>query len=196
MSFDISENNVKALKFRDELIELLKKYKCSLSTTGKDDRNMILEFHDRELNQCQSYTMTDEGEHYNLYAENDNSCIMDKVIKEAFNRDYGGMSDLNNGQVTYDIITNDTNKAESKLIEIYDKLNLNGEVKYFAWAKNTKYILLKNGGSYRWIKPNTTTSRGYRCRKIIIDRNITMEELYSNILPRCRTKGLQDVEIF
>lgn len=100
MSFDISENNVKALKFRDELIELLKKYKCSLSTTNKDDGKMILEFHDRELNQCQSYTMTDEGENYNLYAENDNSCIMDKVIKEAFNRDYGGMSDLNNGQVT------------------------------------------------------------------------------------------------
>ncbi|WP_039230536.1 hypothetical protein [Clostridium haemolyticum] len=196
MSFDISENNVKALKFRDELIELLKKYKCSLSTTGKDDRNMVLEFHDRELNQCQSYTMTDEGEHYNLYVKNSSDCIMDTLIKDAFDKDCGEMSGLNSIYVTYGIVTNDGNKAKAKLIEIYNKFNPLGEVKFFALTRNDKYIQLKNGESYRWIKPNTTTSRGYRCRKIIIDRNITMEELYSNILPICRTKGLEDVEIF
>ncbi|QPW62101.1 hypothetical protein [Clostridium botulinum] len=194
MSFDISENNIKALKFRDELIELLKKYKCSLSTTGKDDGNMVVEFYDKKLNQYNNYIMTDDGENYNLYVENDSSCIMDMIIKDAFDRDCGEMCGLNNIQVTYGIITNNANKAEAKLKEIYNSLD-EKDIKTFRLSSHEKLLELNNGKSYFWIAPHMDR-RGYRCRKVIIDRNIIVKELYNNILPMCRTQGLEYVEIF
>ena len=193
----MNEKNIKVLEFRDELIKLCKKYSCELRSLNRDDGTMNLEIHDRKNNWISQYIMEDEHENYNLYQEDDDYneiYIMDSIINKEFNKESGEMCGLNNAKISCGILTNDSLKANSKLKELYYKFD-KSEIEYFTISKDRKELRLKNGKRYLWIKLSDC-SRGYRCVKIIIDRNITLEELYEIVLPICYACGRDDVEIF
>ena len=197
MNKEINPNDINALKFREELIKLCKKYKCELSGSNRDNGNMNLEIYNKDTNWTSQYQMTDIYDKYNLYKEDDEYkqiCVMDNIIRDAFNHESGQMAGLNNVKVSCGILTNDAVKAEIKLKELYNNF---GEtlVDRFILGKDRKDLLLKNGERYIWIKPDLS-SRGYRCGRIIIDRNITLEQFQNVILPMCYACGRDDVEIF
>lgn len=197
MNENIKSIDIKALEFRDELINLCNKYRCNVSASNRDDGTMILDIYDKNNNWTSYYEMKDTYQNYALYKENDDyeiDCIMDDIIKNAFNKDSGEMAGLNNIKVSCGILTNDSAKAELKLQELYCKYNKE-DVEIFIMSTDRKELRLNNGERFVWIKLNNG-SRGYRCGKIIIDRNIRLEELQEIILPICYACGRDDVEIF
>lgn len=197
MNKEISSDDINVLQFRDELIQLLKKYKCEISGACQGDGHMSLEFYNDKSNLYSYYEMEDVYSNYSLYKENDDynlECVMDNIINNSFNRDSSKMAGLNNIKVYCGVITNDFGKASLKFQELKNKYT-DEEVEIFRISKDYMELRLSNGERYIWIKANTS-SKGYRCGKIIIDRNITLEELYEIIMPICYACGKEDVEIF
>jgi ribosomal protein L31 len=197
MKKDINPNDIKALQFREDLIKLCKKYNCELSGSCKDDGNINLEICDKGNGWTSQYEIKDAYSNYLVYKEDKNYnkvCIMDESINNAFDRESSEMAGLNNVKVSCGILTMDPEKAELKLKELY--YNFGGAlVERFITSKDRKDLLLKNSERYIWIKPDLS-SRGYRCGKIILDRNITLEQLYEIVMPMCYACGRDDVKIF
>lgn len=199
MSKEINKMDLKALQFRDELIRLCKKYNCSIFGISEDDGNgnMYLGVYDKKTGEEIYYIMKDHYNNYSLEIEDDEyktEPLMDIVILNSFNRESGEMAGLNNIKVQCGVITNDSEKARLKFIELYCKYDRN-EVKRFVLSQYEKCLELYNGKIYVWIKPNDRT-RGYRCKQIIIDRNLTLKELNEIVIPMCCACGRDDVEIF
>lgn len=194
---EFTSGDIRALEFRDELIKLCQKYKCEISGTCRDSSDMNLEFYDKKNNLTSYYIMKGSYDNYSLYTENDDyelECVMDRIISKEFDRESGKMAGLNNIKVSCGILTNDPAKAELKLQELYCKFDKN-EIKRFVINIHEKSLELFSGERYAWIKLNDG-SRGYRCGKIIIDRNITLEELRTIIPNMCYACGRNDIEIF
>lgn len=191
MDNKINSNDIKALEFREELLKLCKEYGCELSslytdrTIGVYFRNNINYIIDNFSNR---YSMYKENEDYELIN------VMEEIIKQAFDRDGSEMAGLNNIKVSCGIFTNNYWKAREKLEQIWNTLN-EDERERFLVSKDSLEIRLKNDKRYMWIKPNNQ-SRGYRFAKAIIDKDITLEELWNYILPICYACGRNDVEVF
>lgn len=186
----------KALKFRDELIKLCNKYKCEMSGNVLDNGDIDLSIYDKNNDIYEQYIMKNSDDKYNLYKEDDDyniNCIMSKVIKQSFNGESREMAGLNNVKVYCGIFTNDSNKAENKLQQLIKQHQEN--VKEVRFSKDYKQIILNDDRRYIWIKANMS-SRGYRCRTAIIDKNITLEELFEIIQPLCIYCGKDDIEVF
>lgn len=186
----------RALKFREELIKLCHKYKCEMSGNGLDNGDIDLLIHDKNNNTYKQYIMKDNDNNYNLYEEDHDynmNCIMSKIIKQSFNGESRKMAGLNNVKVYCGIFTNDSSKAENKLQQLIKQHQ--GNIKEKRFSKDYKEIILNDDKRYIWIKANTS-SRGYRCRTAIIDKNITLEELFEIICPICFYCGKEDIEVF
>lgn len=184
------ENDMNVLKFREELIKLCEKYNCELSGESPQDEG------DNDMCLCigdKYYIMEDSYSNYNIL-DSDYNFLMDNIIKDTFNNDSGEMAGLNNIKVYCGILTNDPIKAEIKIKQIANKFTKD-EITYFINSKERKELYLNDNKKYTWIKLNSN-SRGYRCGKIIIDRNITLTQLDEIVLPICYACGKNDVEIF
>lgn len=91
------------------------------------------------------------------------------------------------------IFTNDADKAENVLYKIFwDNIDV---AQRFVNDKDTKSVLLEDGTWYVWIKP-ILKSRGHRCRKAYIDRNINVDVLYELVVPICLFCTRKDITIF
>ena len=161
-----------------------------------DNGDIDLSIYDKNNDIYEQYIMKNSDDKYNLYKEDDDyniNCIMSKVIKQSFNGESREMAGLNNVKVYCGIFTNDSNKAENKLQQLIKQHQEN--VKEVRFSKDYKQIILNDDRRYIWIKANMS-SRGYRCRTAIIDKNITLEELFEIIQPLCIYCGKDDIEVF
>lgn len=181
--------DIEILKFKDELESLCKKYNCNISGRIGDDGSMNLSFPN------QDYIMDCFGNTVYYFDDNENlKYPIDEVIRGLFRGEGSKLSGLNNIKVHCGIFTNDSLKAEAKLRKIMSELN-EGELDRFVLSSNQKELILKNGERYIWIKP-IDSSRGYRCKKAIIDRKIAYEDLISYVRFVCMYCGKGDIEIF
>lgn len=196
MDKNFSENDIKALKFRDELISLCKKYDCDITGSYRDDGNMSLQIFNKELN-WSSYYIMNPHDNYNLREEDEDFNlihIMDKYIMNEFDREPSEMAGLNNIKVNCGVITDDYEKARLKFQELQSKYG-DEEIERFIIGKDYMELRLTNGKRYVWVKPCMRV-RGYRFANIIIDRNIEFNILNNAIIPICYACGKDNVEIF
>jgi len=186
----LNKNDLVALNFRDDLIKLLNKYDCEITGSCMDDGYMNLEF-DFDFG---NYIMKGKYNNYNIMKENSEKyeSIMDTYILSCFSEPIT-MDGLSNVKV-HGIFTNDENKAENKIQEIYNKLDKNNIYRLIN-SKNQKELQLLDGSRYVWIKP-IDSSRGYKCTEAFIDRELTLEELQYNVLPICIYCGKDTVKVF
>ena len=181
----MNRNDLMALNFREDLIKLLKKYDCEISGSYMDDGYMSLEFNSGFGN----YFIQDKIDNYNI--QNDNyENVIDNYILNYFSEHSG----LNNVKVHTGIFTNDANKAEGKIQDIYNKLG-EDNTKRFINSKNQKELQLLDDSRYIWIKP-IDSARGYKCTNAFIDRGLTLEELQHVVFPICRYCGKDTVKVF
>lgn len=79
------------------------------------------------------------------------------------------------------VFTNDRNKVEDLFNNIYhDKRQ---EINYYRNSIKRQEIRLLDGTQYLWIRPNDK-SRGHKCGKAYIDKNLTLNEL-DYVIPSC-----------
>jgi hypothetical protein len=79
------------------------------------------------------------------------------------------------------VFTNDRNKVEKLFTNIYhDKRQ---EIDYYRNSREIQEIRLLDGTQYLWIRPNDK-SRGHKCGKAYIDKNLTLNEL-DYVIPSC-----------
>lgn len=116
-----------------------------------------------------------------------------EYILSCFSNHKREMGGLNNIKVHTAIFTDDSAKAERKLLEIYN--NNKHKIEQFANHKDSKWLRLVDGARYLWIRPNDA-SRGYRFSHLIIDQHVSMEIFHKIILPCAYACSKDDVEIF
>lgn len=185
----LKDTNIEVLKFKDELIKLCEKYNCDISSTQFDDGSINISLG------YKNYIMNDDDTK-KIYYFDINEKIqypIDEIIKGIFDCDSHNLGGLNNIKVQCGIFTNDSSKAENKLIEIKNKFN-DDEIERLILSEQNKELRLKNGNRYVWIKL-IESSKGYRCRKAIIDRGVSLEQLDEIVFPICQYCGRDDIEI-
>lgn len=103
------------------------------------------------------------------------------------------MGGLNNVKVDTIIFTHDRDKAERKMTEVYNEC----PSRVYRFIKSSYAIALHfyDGSRYMWLNP-TSSARGYRCRKAIIDRNITLLEFQDHLDIPCMYCGKDDISFF
>lgn len=177
--------DLKMLNFRESLINLLKQYDCEISGTGMDDGSMTI--------YCENnhYILEDS---YNLlkdisYGKYEN--VMKKHIMDVFA--YGDRYTSEDVKGITCIFSDNVFKVNNKMKEIYNKLK--DSVKQFINSPIEKKIILQDGSRYIWAKPDERI-RGLRCDKAIIDKGITLVQLYGIVLPICDFVTMDNVEVF
>ena len=170
------ESDLEFLKFRTELIELLSKYKYTISGTGYDDGSMEIE----DIKEGKNYLLMDDASDYSTFRLN-NEAIVDIVTEYILGmfpeQQHTKLSRTNAG-----VFTHSRYKAEQFLDNLFQA---NRElVEQYKKSKDEIVLLLKDGSRYTWIKP-TNSSRGYKCSKAYIDKNLTLNELNKIVFPIC-----------
>lgn len=168
----MKEYEYKALEFRNELVDLLNKYKYNLM--GLDDCNMqIVDYkNDKCFMLKSSY---DDYEMLDFFNDN----IMSKYILERFPESDNWIKPANKN---VGIITNNYKKATDLFTQL-EQEHL-GKIVRFINSKERKELILDDNTFYKWVKPSDN-SRGHRFRKVYIDKNITLDKLNNIILPIC-----------
>lgn len=188
----IKEEYLKVLNFRDELIDLLNKYKFSLSADNKDNGDIVIDTGNE-------YIMSDDYHNYSInkwdnemYAEIN---LMEEYIKHRFKEKNEREFSLgNHGNHHCGIITNDKYKAEMIINKVVE--NNKSEVIKFSNGVNDKYILLKDKREYIWIKP-IDSSRGYRFKNAYIDKEISKYVFDTVVYPMlCLYTGEEGIKVF
>lgn len=172
------------LKFRTDFIELLEKYKYELSGLGFDDGSMRLE----SIKNGSVYILKDTYSNYEAVDADWNPLPIDYILNmfpEKHDRPF------NNKKVG--IFTNNSNKA----ISIFEDLvgqNKN-YINRYRKSKNNIDLLLEDGNYYTWIK-TIDASKGHRCGKAYIDRNLTLKELQEIVIPICTCCKRKNIIVF
>lgn len=160
------------ISFRSELIELLNKYRYKISETNLDDGSMNI-----EDNKGNAYILRDSYSDYEAL-DNDYNPLPTDYIINMFQEEH--MTQFHNGKIG--IFTNNRNKASAFFEDLY---NQNKEdVERYRQGKDQIDLLLKDGDYYTWIKP-IDMSRGHRCCKAFIDKNLTLDILQEIVVPIC-----------
>lgn len=185
----LDNNDLKVLQFRDELLNLLRKYNYNIEGTIFGGINI--------KSKENLYLMTDKYSVQKEIIDEDDTYkyefIIDDYIKLHFKGERPEFAGLNNVKVYAGVFTN----SEYKAIIFFDNLiQEQGEaknLKQFINSKERKEVILNDDTRYVWIKISDN-SRGYRVHRAYIDRDITLEELHNLILPLCYS-GKDDIEI-
>lgn len=91
------------------------------------------------------------------------------------------------------VFTNDRDKAVKLFTNLYhDKRQ---EIDYYRNSREMQEIRLLDGTQYLWIRP-IDNSRGYRCGKAYIDKNLTLDELNYIVIPICVYCSRENVTVF
>jgi len=169
----MNKNDLNFISFRSELIELLSKYKYEISGTNLDDGSMNIE-DDRN---GKIYILRDSYSDYEAL-DNDYNPLPTDYIENMFQEEH--MNPFYNHKIG--IFTNNRNKAFALLKDLYNQNKENVE-KYWQ-SKDNISLILKDGTYYTWIKP-IDSSRGHRCCKAFIDKNLILNMLYTIVAPIC-----------
>jgi len=165
----MDKNDFNFLKFRTELIELLDEYKYEISGTGDDDGSIQIS----DSRHGVLYTMSDSCWGYKIYDED----FIEEYILHFFEKNVKN----NYFENKIGVFTNDRDKAVKLFTNLYhDKRQ---EIDYYRNSKEIQEIRLLDGTQYLWIKPNDG-SRGHKCGKVYIDKNLTLNEL-DYVIPIC-----------
>ena len=165
----MEKDNLKFLKFRTELIELLDKYKYEISGTGYDDGSIQIS----NNRYGTIYTISDSCCGYEIYDEN----FIEEFILHLFEENVKN----NYFKNKIGIFTNNHDKAVKLFTNLYH--NKRQEIDYYRNSREMQEIRLLDGTQYLWIKPNDG-SRGHKCGKAYIDKNLTLNEL-DYVMPIC-----------
>lgn len=177
----MDKNNLNFLKFRTELIELLDKYKYDISGTGYEDDTSI------EISNSRNgllYSMSDSCNNYHIHNESFLEEYILNCFEENVNNDY-----FNN---KIGVFTKDRNKAEEFFTDLYHEKRQ--EIDYYRNSREIQEIRLFDGTQYLWIKPYDG-SRGHKCGKAYIDKNLTLNELNYIVIPICIYCKRNDVKL-
>ena len=168
----MNKQDLNFISFRSELIELLNKYRYDISGTNLDDGSMNI-----EDNKGNIYVLRDTYSDYEALDNNYNPLPTDYIVN-MFQEEH--MTQFHNGKIG--VFTNNRNKASMFFDNLY---NQNKEdVERYRQSKDQIDLLLKDGTYYTWIKP-IDSSRGHKCFKAFIDKNITLNMLHYSIVPIC-----------
>lgn len=179
----IKEEDIKVLQFKDELIELLQKYRYNISGDNLDNGDINIESHDGER-----YILNDEKtiikEEFNESGYFEYKSPMEEIILNSFkNKEQSEFCFANFAGYYIGIITNDRCKAESTMNNIIKEIDKEDISLYINNESNIK-LILKDGKKYIWIKP-LDNARGYRFKNAYIDKGIGLKVFYDVILPIC-----------
>ena len=178
----MDKNDLNFLRFRTELIELLNKYKYEISGTGYEDDNAIEIF---DYKNGRLYTISDSCDNYQIYDED----FIEEYILHFFEENVKNNYFENN----IGVFTNDRDKAEKLFTNIYhDKRQ---EIDYYRNSREMQEIRLLDGTQYLWIRP-IGNSRGHKCGKAYIDKNLTLNELDYIVVPICIYCSRENVTVF
>ena len=169
----MNKQDLNLISFRSELIELLNKYRYEISGTGFDDGSMRIE----DTKGKNIYLLRDSYSDYEALDDDWNTLSTNYIIN-MFPEDH--MTQFNNGKIG--VFTNKRDKASIIFEELYSQNKEN--VERYRQSKDQIDLLLKDGDYYTWIKP-TDNSRGHRCYKAFIDKNITLDILNTIVVPIC-----------
>lgn len=181
----MDKNQINFLQFRTELIELLDKYKYEISGTNLDDGSMNVENSKGNI-----YILRDTFSNYEAL-DNDWNTLSTDYILEMFSERQNSILPLKN---KVGVFTNDPSKARSLLEDLYNQNKDNTERYRQSNDSECMDLLLKDGTYYTWIKP-IRMSRGHRCSRAYIDKNLTLTELQLMVLPLCVYCERKDVVI-
>lgn len=171
------ESDFKFLKFRTELIELLNKYHYDIAGTGYDDGSMRID----AIQECTNYILRDDTSDYEA-SRVDDEFLVDISADYILNIFPEQQRSIMPNKTKIGIFTNSRYKAILFFDELYNRNN-----EQIEWYKNSKdeiSLLLKDESYYTWIKP-IDSSRGHRCSKAYIDKNLTLNELQEIVFPIC-----------
>lgn len=183
----MEKEDLKFIKFRSELIHLLEKYRYELSGSGFDDGSMDIV----DIKNKKRFVLKDVTSDYGALKENDLSLIevsFDYII-DMFS---GDVPKWSSEIARVGIFTNNYLKAKHLFENIFENNKINIE-KYIN-GENHKEITLKNGTRYTWIKVNES-NRGCRCSQAYVDRNLTLKELQTIVMPICIYCEKENVKI-
>lgn len=180
----MEEKDIKVLKFRGELIKLLKKYDYEISGSYKDDGNIVINAEEYILKDSPNYELIKVDMDYN-WISLDEELIL-SYFDELSNNDYISCNNKTG------IITNDIDKCNIIFNKIYSENENN--IEYFKNSNYTKELKLLSGEIYVWIKARES-SRGHKCSKAYIDKNIPLDVLHNIVLPICVFVSRKDVKI-
>jgi len=169
----MNKNGLNFISFRSELIELLNKYKYELSGTGFDDGSMRVE----DVIGKKVYLLRDSYSHYEALDDDWNTLPTDYIVN-MFQEEH--MIPFHNGKIG--VFTNNRDKAFTFFKDLYNQNKEN--IERFRQSRDQIDLLLKDKTYYTWIKP-IDSSRGHKCYKAFIDKNITLNELNYVIVPIC-----------
>jgi hypothetical protein len=183
----MDKNQEKFLKFRTDLIELLSKYRYKISGTGYDAGSMNIE----DLKNQKIYILKDSYSDYEAL-DNDWKSISESYILDVFPEENTSFVDMSKN---VGIFTNNTDKVKMIFSNLYEQ-NKNNVEKYREGIKSEHVdLILKDNTRYIWIKPNNG-SRGHRCGKAYIDKNLTLTELQYYVYPICTYCTRKDIVVF
>jgi hypothetical protein len=178
----MDKNDFEFLKFRTELIELLEKYKYEISGTGWEDDSSI------EISNSRKgilYTISDSCDNYQIY----NESFLEEYILSCFEEN----KEISFHNSKIGVFTHDRDKVEKLFTNIYhDKRQ---EIDYYRNSRELQEIGLLDGTLYKWIKPNDG-SRGHKCGKAYIDKNLTLNELNYIVVPICVYCSRENIIVF
>ena len=178
----------RCVKFREELVELLKRYELEISGSNLDDGSMELTVIGESGSQ--HLIMRDGYFNYETLIRSEDSGyfelidIRDVLINQCFldNRLEVGIKNVG-------IFTNDRDKA-IKLIEqnkdIFLRINT---------SKNDISAITAWGEQWKWIKVSDS-SIGNRLKKAFIDRELKLEILENIVFPMLVNCNKNDIKIF
>jgi len=131
------------------------------------------------------YTISDSCDNYQIYNEN--------FIEEYILHFFEDSKELKLHNSKIGVFTNDYYKALKLFTNLYhDKRQ---EIDSYRNSESIQEIRLLNGTQYLWIKP-INNSRGHRCEKAYIDKNLTLNELNNIVIPICVYCRREDVVVF
>lgn len=180
--YKITDNDIKALKFRDELIELLNKYNYELSGDCFDDGDIEI----CSLNEGGGQYIIENNGYYSLYDYNKNKNIMEIYLLKKIESINNSLNRINtdNNFIRCGIVTSNERKANNLLNVIIDN-NEDKGIKLLNKRIREDYFeaIFSDNSRYVWVKPSENVGRGQRFNKLYIDSRIRYDFLEEIIMP-------------
>lgn len=175
----------KALQFKDELMNLLKKYKYDISGTSFDDGSINIE----DKSSGNIYHMKDECSNYNICKEifvegkeydYEYIDIMEEYILSNFKKE---KLSFDTSKMSIGVITASQEKA-GKIFEEISNFNKRHIKRYVNTIHHKEILFNDDINRIVWVKPYQSV-RGCKFKGAYIDKDISLETFETLIRPIC-----------